>query len=250
MTRTVEDAARLLRVIAGADPADPTTLPDPVPDYPAMLADRIAGLAIGIDRRYVSEGVDAPVVATVRDALDIFVALGARVVEIRMPETLGELVRGWNLTCGVECARAHARYFPARKDEYGPVLASLIERGLRATTAEYQALEQIRAQFRAALDTVLQEVDLIIAPCMPMLPPELAAMDAATGAESGRVDAITFTAPFDYSGHPTITLPAGLTANRLPRAFQLIGRRLGEPTLIRAGSAFEQALGFAEHPIP
>ena len=250
MTRTVEDAARLLHVIAGADPADSTTLPDPVPDYPAMLADRVAGLVIGIDWRYVSEGVDAPVVATVREALEVFVALGARVVEIRMPETLGELVRGWNLTCGVECARAHARYYPARKEAYGPVLASLIERGLRATAAEYQALEQIRSQFRAALDAVLQEVDLIIAPCMPMLPPELAAMDAATGAASGRVDAITFTAPFDYSGHPTITLPAGLTPNRLPRAFQLIGRRLGEPTLIRAGSAFEQALGFAEHPIP
>jgi amidase len=250
MTRTVEDAARLLRVIAGADPADPTALPDPVPDYPAMLDARVAGLVIGVDWRYVSEGVDAPVVATVRQALEVFVALGARVVEIRMPETLGELVRGWNLTCGVECARAHARYYPARKDEYGPVLASLIERGLRATAAEYQALEQIRARFRTALDAVLQGVDLIIAPCMPMLPPELAAMDAATGAESGRVDAITFTAPFDYSGHPTITLPAGLTANRLPRAFQLIGRRLGEPTLIRAGSAFEQALGFTEHPIP
>lgn len=250
MTRTVEDAARLLRVIAGADPADPTSLPDPVPDYAAMRDERVAGLVIGVDWRYVSEGVEAPVVATVREALEVFAELGARITEIRMPDSLGELVRGWNLTCGVECARAHARYYPARKAEYGPVLASLIERGLRATEAEYQVLEQVRARFRAALDGLLQGVDAIIAPCMPMLPPELASMDAATGAESGRADAITFTAPFDYSGHPTITLPAGLTASRLPRAFQLIGKHLGESTLIRAGSAFEHAAGSAEHPLP
>jgi amidase len=250
MTRTVEDAARLLRVIAGVDPADPTSLPDPVPDYAAMLDERVAGLVIGVDWRYVSEGVEAPVVATVREALEVFAELGARITEIRMPDSLGELVRGWNLTCGVECARAHARYYPARKAEYGPVLASLIERGLRATEAEYQVLEQARTRFRTALDGLLEGVDVIIAPCMPMLPPVLAEMDAVSGAEAGRADAITFTAPFDYSGHPTITLPAGLTGKRLPRAFQLIGGHLGEPTLIRAGSAFERAAGFVEHPIP
>jgi amidase len=68
--------------------------------------------------------------------------------------------------------------------------------------------------------------------------------------EENRAEFITFTAPFDYSGHPTITLPAGVTGDRLPKAFQLIGRRLGEPTLIRAGSAYQRALGFYEHPIP
>ena len=73
----------------------------------------------------------------------------------KLPETLGELVRGWNLTCGVECARAHAKYYPARKAEYGPVLAALIERGLAATRVEYQALEQVRAAFRTELDELL-----------------------------------------------------------------------------------------------
>jgi amidase len=167
-----------------------------------------------------------------------------------MPSMVGELVRGWSLTCGVECARAHAKYYPARRDDYGPVLAALIDRGLRATPAEYQALEQVRAGFRAEFDHLLAGVDLMIAPCMPMLPPDLVSMDAASGSEEGRVDAITFTAPFDYSGHPTITLPAGLAPGRLPKSFQLIGRRLGEPTLIRAGAAFEQAFGFVEHPLP
>jgi len=60
---------------------------------------------------------------------------------------------------------------------------------------------------------------------------------------------VTFTAPFDYSGHPTITLPSGrVTAENVPLAFQLVGRPLGEPDLIRAGSAFESVVGF-RHPI-
>jgi amidase len=250
MTRTVEDAARLLRVIAGHDARDSTSLPDPVPDYAAMIGERIAGLRIGVDWGYVTDGVDEPVVATVREALRLLVDLGARVIEIDMPETIDELITGWNLTCGVECARAHGRYYPAQKEDYGPVLAALIERGRRATPAEYQALEVIRARFRDALDRILEGVDVIIAPCMPMLPPDVATMNEVASSESERADAITFTAPFDYSGHPTITLPAGLAPGRLPKAFQLVGRRLGEPTLIRAGAAYERALGFAEHPIP
>ncbi|MBX3706312.1 MAG: amidase [Pseudomonadales bacterium] len=250
MTRTVEDAARLLQVIAGRDPADATTLGATVPDYPAMPGERLPGLTIGIDPDYTFQGVDPVVAATVRDALGTFRALGAEVVELRMPPMLGELVRGWNVTCAMECARAHAKYYPARKAEYGPVLASLIERGLRTGPAEYQALERTRAAFRDALDGLLADVDVIIAPCMPMLPPDLATMDAVSGAASGRVDAITFTAPFDYSGHPTISLPAGLSEDGLPRSFQLVGRHLGEPTLIRAGAAFEAARGPLPHPLP
>jgi amidase len=249
MTRSVEDAARLLAVLAGADPKDPTTLADPVPGYPAMLVERVAGLTIGVDWDYVSRGVDEVVVNTVREALARFRELGAVVREITMPESTAALVRGWSITCGVECARAHARYYPSRKAEYGPVLSSLIETGLAASADDYQALEVLRGQFREALDALLDDVDVLVAPCMPVLPPSLAEMEATVARDEERAEFITFTAPFDYSGHPTITLPAGRTSARLPLAFQLIGRRLGEPTLIRAGSAFERLVGFHEHPI-
>jgi amidase len=250
MARTVEDAARVLGVIAGHDAADATSLAEPVPDYLAILADGVDGLCIGVDWQYVSSGVEAAVVDAVRAALTVFAELGARVVELTMPASLEVLVRGWQVTCGVECARAHALYYPVYKAAYGPVLAGLIERGLRTAPADYEALERVRVLFRRELDERLQRVDLIIAPCMPMLPPELASMEAASGAGQGRAEAITFTAPFDYSGHPTITLPVGLAAQRLPLAIQLIGRRLDESTLIRAGAAFEQRVPFSEHPLP
>jgi amidase len=250
MTRSVEDAALLLEVLAGHDPKDPTTLRATVPNYAAMLVDRIPGVVIGVDWEYVTRGVDAVVVETIREALRVLVSLGAEVREVTMPPSTARLIEGWYITCGVECARAHARYYPAQKELYGPVLIGLLEAGRAATDADYRALEQVRREFTEDFDRVLETVDMMIAPCMPVLPPDVASMNQRIEDEGERAEFITFTAPFDYSGHPTITLPAGLAAQRLPKSFQLIGRALGEPALIQAGSAYERALGFAEHPLP
>jgi amidase len=96
---------------------------------------------------------------------------------------------------------------------------------------------------------MLGRVDVLIAPCMTELPPRMDEMNSAARNSDARADFITFTAPFNYSGHPTITLPAGLAAGGMPKSFQLVGRILGEPTLIHAGSAYEQALDFHDHPI-
>ncbi|MEE8078037.1 MAG: amidase family protein, partial [Pseudomonadales bacterium] len=250
MTRSVEDAARVLQVLAGADLKDPTTLSDPVPNYSAALADQVQGLTVGVDWDFVSTGVDEVVVSTLREVLDVLKDLGAQVQEVNLPESYKTLVQGWGITTGVECARAHARYYPEQKDLYVTVLASQIEAGLAAEHADYEALERVRGEFTGALNTLLSKTDVLIAPCMTTLPPTLAAMDRAVASDQERTDFITFTAPFDYSGHPTITLPAGLAENGLPKSFQLIGRLLGEPTLIRVGSAYQQALGFSEHPLP
>lgn len=249
MTRSVGDAARMLQVLAGQDPRDPTTLPDPVPNYTAALAQGVPGLTIGVDWNYVSTGVQEAVVQTLRDALDAFVELGAEVVEVTLPGSYAELVQGWGITCAVECARAHHAYYPARKAEYGKVLAELIDLGINASQQDYDALERVRSQFRTDLDGLLEHVNVFIAPCMPRLTPTVEEMNVAVASADSRADFITFTAPFDYSGHPTITLPAGLADSGLPKSFQLVGRALGEPTLIHAGSAYEEALGFHVHPI-
>lgn len=251
MTRSVADAARMLQVLAGPDPRDPTSLPDPVPNYSAALDDGIRGLVLGVDWDYVSEGVEDTVVETVQEAVSVFEALGADVREVRLPATYRRLVNEWGITCAVECARAHRHYYPARKSEYGLVLAGLIELGLRPPPGAYESLAELRLRFRTELNALLEEVELLIAPCMPMLPPTVAEMARQSEAiASGAADFITFTAPFDYSGHPTLTLPAGLTGNGLPKSFQLIGRWLGEARMIQAGRAYERAVDFDRHPLP
>ena len=246
MTRTVEDAGRLLGVIAGKDERDPSSVSDPVPNYGAFHADALPGLRIGVDWDYVGTGVEDAIVEVIRESLAVFESLGADVVDVRVPASHRTLVRGWGVTTGVECARAHADYFPAQRRLYGPALTALIELGLSASEDDYQTLERVRAEFRTDLDALLSDVDVMIAPCMTGLPPLLDTVGATVQDDDARADFITFTAPFDYSGHPTITLPAGLAPGRLPLAFQLIGRTLAEPTLIRAGSAFESTLGFTD----
>ena len=243
MTRCVEDAARMLQVMAGHDPKDATSLDAPVPAYAASFRDRLDGVRVGVDWDFVGDGVDASVVETVRDALGVMRDLGAELIEVQVPDT-SALVAGWATTCGVDCTRAHAATYPVRKDEYGPALASLLEGGLRADPDDYTRLERVRAAFRTNLEALLGGLDALVAPCMVgPIPPAERSGHARTPSTGGR-PTIAFTAPFDYSGHPTITLPLALDAEGLPRAFQLIGRLLGEDRLIGIASAFEAAAQF------
>jgi len=248
MCRTVEDAARMLEVIAGQDPDDTTTLADPVPNYVAASSEPLGKLAIGVDWTYATSGVDADVAAALRAACERYQDAGAEIVEVQLPSEYRQLVDEWGITCGVECARAHADFFPARRAEYGPVLAGLLDLGLSVPQSKYDELESVRAIFRSKLDALLGSVDVLMTPCMTSVAPTVAEMDQSVASEDERAAFITFTAPFDYSGHPTITLPAGLNAAGLPLSFQLIGPHLGEAMLVRAGAAHEQALGPMPHP--
>jgi amidase len=256
MTRTVADAALILGVIAGQDGRDPTTVHLPVPDYSGVLGKPIEGLVVGVDWRFAEAGVAAPVRSTVREAARLLVEQGACIREITMPPVWRDLVQGWNITCGMECARAHAPYFPARRAEYGPVLAALLDLGLRSTSAQYAALEARRAQFRGELNALFSSVDVLLMPNMPWLPLRADEMDSATGAApsgreaefEARAAATTFTAPFNYSGHPTITLPLAVGEEGLPRSVQFVGPWLGEDRLLQVGHALVKASGFAAHP--
>lgn len=248
MTRTVEDAARMLQAIAGADAEDSSTLPNPVPNYAAHLDGPVGGLRFGVDWDYAATGVDEDVTAVVRSAVERYRELGAEVVDVRMPPRYAVLVENWIRTCAAECAKAHASWFPEQRAAYGPALAELLDLGATVGADAYADIELERNAFRTEFDELLTGIDALIAPAMPVAPPSLEAMQAAIRGGGEQAALITFTAPFDYSGHPTVTLPTGLFDNGLPRSVQLIGRRLDETTLLQAARALEQSLQFSEHP--
>ncbi len=251
MTRSTADAARMLQVLAGHDPADPDSLTDAVPNYAERLHAGVRGLCIGVDWSYVEQGVDPVVVQAVRAAATLFAELGAEVREVTVPPTYRALVEGWGVSCGVECARAHKEYFPAREKDYGPALAALIRLGLQTPDEHYDRLHQLRNLFRSQLDGVLREADGILMPAMPVPPPLQQYLDnGAPERTSGQAEMITFTAPFNYSGHPSITLPVGLSEAGLPLSVQVVGRRLDEATLLQLGSALEKELDLRLRPIP
>ena len=240
MTRRVEDAARMFQAMAGHDPLDATSLQAPVASYEPLAS--LQGVRIGVDWRYLSEGVDESVVQAMRDGLAILRSLGAESVEVRVPDAT-TLIDGWAITCSVECSRAHAATYPARKDEYGPALSALLELGLRAGADQYDRLEQERSAFRAGLSDVLADVDALIAPCLPSPVPSAERTPAAEHDRAERF--VRFTAPFDYSGHPSLTLPFDVDADGMPRTFQLVGRHLDEGRLLAIGSALEAAAEFS-----
>ena len=122
-----------------------------MPNYVAAQAEHLPGTTIGVDWEYVSSGVDDDVIATVREALERFMDLGVDVREVTVPAEYRQLVNEWGLTCGRETAAAHADYYPAKKDLYGPVLANLIEVGLSVDDAKYDELEAVRRVFREKL---------------------------------------------------------------------------------------------------
>ncbi|SEQ20737.1 amidase [Faunimonas pinastri] len=246
MTRTAADAAVILGVIAGEDPGDPTSLAAPVPDYLGGLNAPIRGIRVGIDEEYVFGGVDPAVQRVVRDAMDALSSLGVRFVPVRFPEHEA-VVSGWKSACSLETAIAHEATYPAQESAYGPILKGLIDHGRKLTTFDYGKLTLERMNFCGALKKVFEDVDLLIAPVIPMMTPKAADLPAIMAEDVGRLG--RFTGPFNMSGSPTVTLQGGFDPGGLPVGFQLVGRHLAEDLLLRAGHAFQGATDWhTRHP--
>ncbi len=239
MCRSAADCGLMLGAIAGADPNDPTARQAPVPDYLAGDERSLSGLTVGIDERWCTEGVDAPVVEAFRRAADVLRGLGATLRPIAFPP-VERVVDDWGPNCAVETAVAHAATFPSRRAEYGPGLAGFIDAGRALSGLEYQRILLHRAEFTGRVHAVFADVDLMLIPGQPFASPTVATM-ATLGQVPGQLAALVrYTAPFDMSGHPTITLPAGFTPGGLPVAVQLVAGHLREDLLVRAGRAFQR----------
>jgi amidase len=240
MARSAEDAAAMLGAIAGADPNDPTAALTAVPDYLAGLGQGMRGQRIGIDRALTTAGSDGDMVRATEEAMSVLTRLGALPRDVSFPSP-NAVVRDWTSLCGVEAAVAHEATYPSRASDYGPVLAGLLELGRGLSGSAVTKILLRRAAFRGELDALFRDIDLLIMPVMNVAAPSLADM-AAAGRSPAAVEArLRFTAPFDMSGHPTLTLPGGKTTDGLPVGFQIAGRRMQEDLVLRAGHAFQQA---------
>jgi amidase len=239
MARSAVDCGAMLGAIAGADPNDPTALLEPVPDYLANLSGSLQGTRIGVDPRWTSEGVDAASTRSFQDALRVATDLGAKIHEIAFPDSTN-MVTDWFPLCGVETAVAHEATYPARKSDYGPGLAGLIELGLQQSGTDYQKIVLRREAFRGAVRALFEKVDLLAVPAQTFAAPTLAKM--ATLGENPELIAglLRFSCPFDMTGSPSITLPGGFTESGGPVAFQFIGRHLDEARLVAAGDAYQR----------
>ncbi|MCP5156165.1 MAG: amidase [Ectothiorhodospiraceae bacterium] len=245
LTRSAADAGLVMQAISGRDASDPTSLPDPVPDFLAGLDAGVAGLRIGHDERYTHEDMAPDFAAAVADAVRVLERLGATIVPVTMPARLREYMTAWPVLCASEAAAAHVATYPSRADDYGPWFRQWLANGAAHTAVEYARAQELRAACVGDLRQVMHGIDLLACPSTAR-----AAYPVTPEMMYGPIPKdrdpwlSRFTVPTDYAGMPTISLPCGLDRAGLPLSLQLVGHHLAEALLVRAGHAFERATDF------
>lgn len=237
MARSVADCAALLAVLEGRDPRDGATRTDPPGDYGTALAAGPQGLRIGLDRAYATTDTDAQMSDALFAAVDVLQAAGATIVELNSPE-LADCAQHWLDVCAVDALIGHQDLYPEHADEYGPAFRALLEHGTRVSATDYARATRQRQETRALIDELLAGIDVLVCPAMPTPAPPQPDPQAVMAPEE--VPALVrFSAPTNFSGHPSLTVPNGFTVDGLPTAMQFIGRHGDEAAVLRAGAAYE-----------
>jgi amidase len=239
LTRSVADAAAMLQAIAGFDPLDPTSSRQPVPDYLATINEGVAGVRIGVDERYITEGVHPDVSAAMHDAVRLLAEMGAQIVAVTVPEPDPQLTtQAWLTLTGSDALVAHEGIYPERADEYGP-FRELLDNSAKLRAQDYAKAHALRETFACQFEPLFEQMDLLLCPTMPTTAPP---MDAQGNAilQAGYVRT-RYTYVFNFSRHPTLSLPCGFDRDGLPISLQLVGRHFDEALLCRAGHTYEQA---------
>ena len=240
MTRSVADAGIMLQVIAGLDPNDPTSLPDPVPNMLQGIEQDLQGVRIGFDQNYATSDIDAELAEAVRAGVEILAEQGAEIVEVELPDVDG-YVSAWPTLCATEAVAAHAATYPSQREDYGPWFRGWLDMGAKVTGAEYAKANNLRAACTGHLRRVFAEIDVLVCPSMSA-PPHAITPEILYGAYEPREPKFQrFTVPFDYNGAPTLSVPCGMNSEGLPLSIQFVGRHLTEPLLCRVGHAYEIA---------
>ena len=244
MTKTVEDSAIVLGVIAGHDERDPYTSTRPVPDYTQALGKGVEGLRVGLIRElHQSRDMHPEVRATVEFGLDVLRGLGAEIKEVSIPlvELAGAIFVG---IADTEGAGARDELLRTRADELDQasrtrlLSASLVPFKVYNRAAKARVL--LRQQFMAALENV----DVLVSPTSPYPAPLHSALTArfesAEDVRSRFFFRRAYTGCYSLTALPAISIPGGFTSDGLPIGLQLGARPFAEETLFRAAHAYEQ----------
>src|SRR5436305_6345578 len=261
LTKTVKDAALVLRTIAGRDPMDSTSASVPVPDYVADLDQSVRGLKLGVAKEYFGEGLDDDVRQAVETAIDEFKDVGCEILPVSLPHT-PYAIPAYYLIATAEASSNLARYDGVRyshrargvktlsemyrrsRDEgFGPEVKRRIMLGTYALSAGYYDAYYLKAQKVRTLltrdfDQVFTKVDAIVTPTSPTAAFRL-------GEKSNDPLAMyladIYTVTADLAGIPGISVPCGETKEKLPIGLQILGKHFDEATVLRVAHAYEQA---------
>ncbi|MEO1193854.1 MAG: amidase, partial [Pseudomonadota bacterium] len=239
LSRHIDASAALLRVIAGPDEADRTSLTAPVPDYLAELNRGIAALRIGYDPKVFNEGLHPDIKAGVDAALAGLRAAGGQLEEVTLPKDHGAVV-GWIEVCAAETALVHQEDYAQHASLYGPGLGLLVETG-RSLSAEVLAAAHLaRLDYRGAMSRLFEEIDILLLPLMSDPPPSATDVEEGDPTLEAWRQLIAFSAPAPLTGFPSLQLPSGFDSRGGPVGFQAMAGHLGETKLFQLGAAWQR----------
>jgi len=244
LTRTVEDCAIALQVLAGHGAGETTTARRPVPDYTATVRGGVKGMRVGVDRAYVSVG-QPEVLAAFDRALDALRSLGATVVDVTLPPS-DQIGAVGNTIAACEYSVAAADLFRDHPDDFDravPPAASGadIKAGMLIPAVDYIRATQHRRVLQQAYARATRDVQVLATPTYPLAGRPFGPYPQVQGRAFTADDAIRYTFPFDVLGVPALSVPCGFSRDGFPIGLQLVSRPFDEATALRAAYAYEQA---------
>jgi aspartyl-tRNA(Asn)/glutamyl-tRNA(Gln) amidotransferase subunit A len=271
MSRTVYDAALVLNAIAGTDPADSTTAPEPVPDFTHALTGDVRGLRIGVPWAILDEGVDTDV----RQAFDVSLGVlrdrGATIIDVDLPharfaiptyylvataEASSNLARYDGVRYGYRApgrtADLKGMYNSTRDQGFGNEVKRRIILGTYVLSAGYYdayylKAQQVRTLIRGDYERAFERVDVVAMPTSPT--PAFKLGERLEDPLQMYLNDV-FTVSANLAGLPAISVPCGFAPCHLPIGLQLTGRMFDEATLLRVADAYERDTEWAERVPP
>jgi aspartyl-tRNA(Asn)/glutamyl-tRNA(Gln) amidotransferase subunit A len=242
MTRSAADAALVLSVMAGYDPADPSTSVLPVPDYAAALKGTIAGLRVGVLTVDFLEAAAPGVQDAVRAALHRLQQLGAVVDEVRL-ESIEHVPAASAAIVASEAFAYHASWLLRQPGDYQRDVRERLCLGAFISGPQYVRAQQFRTVVRDEVNRLLARRDVLVAPSTPLAATPVGQTRVIIGSVETDVRGalISFTRPFNLSGHPACSIPCGFSPEGLPIGLQIIGRPFDEATILRVADTYQRA---------
>src|SRR5437868_6565838 len=268
LTRTAADAAAVLQVIAGRDPHDATSADVSVPDYSAELDEEIKGMRLGVSRLLLGEGLNPEVRVAIEKSIEAYRDLGADIVDIDLPhakyaiavyyiiataEASSNLARYDGVRYGFRAEEAPGlrdMYRKTRDEGFGAEVKRRIMLGTYVLSAGYYdayylKAQKVRALLRQDFSNAFTQCDLILTPTTPT--PAFKFGEKVDDPLAMYLNDV-YTVTANLAGVPGISVPCGLSSERLPIGMQLLGPYWSEPALLRAAHAYETHRPFTDRP--
>lgn len=242
LCRTAEDAAIVMSAIAGADPRDPASSREPVPDYRADLSRGISGLKIGVLREYLSGPTDPEVSTAFQTALGVLRQLGAGIEEVSVPEVRFAVAASTTIM-SAEASSYHEEYLRTRPEDYGEDIRDRLEMGLLMAATDYVKAQRVRRMMIDRFLGLFRQYDALVCPTEPATAPRFDQGTVQFGetAEPRGTTLVRHTRLFNLTGLPAASVPCGFASNGLPVALQIAAAPFAEGTVLRIAHAYQES---------